>query len=774
MVLHPTTATEPRKTVSPRHALLENLIAIVGQHLNDQILGLAGRLSAGLLDVSDMAIDAKEVHQRFKAGNLLKKNSHAFLQMTATAIDRAVRKEIAQLAPQPQQRPGGGDGSGPMSLVPYEEMDSRVTFGLVGKPFDLQYAEPLATLNVRLAYLLDRDILRMGQNPFRPEVFLIAVQKAWCEFEADADSNNLLLPLLTPALFLDLAPMLEALNQALMRKGILPGSVDGYKGRKDNQSSAAKLLRAPPNQAVLSQQLRQFFSSATADELSAPSQFDGLGDEFDLTLPNLPQAGGLHGLPNLSRMPPGSAWQQGGNQGARGAVQNELMQKLSQVAAKQPLLSYLASLQHRAPARDFTAPGVREAAAAMHLNRIKEEAPKGSLSRTDETTIDLLSTIFDTVFKDDNISHEIRDLIRLLQIPVLKAALIDKEFFFQEEHPARRLIDTLSRQGWEQRKGPEDPLFRAMQRSVDKVEREFDQELSVFSEAVHELEASIQAEEQAAASAISEPIATALKQEKMAQATRSAKAAIALRVNTGEVQTVIETFLENRWISVLTVAYSVEDEKPGAVNNATRTMEDLIWSVKPKVSMDERKQLIGKLPALLSALNKWLDIVKWQDADRLQFFAELAECHASIVRAPIELTPERQVEISVEVAQQAAERRLERQSQMSEAAPEPEPDEAVDAVGALQRGMWMEFDQPDGTLHKVKLAWISPLRTLFIFSTGARQEAFSLTGEVLAQRFRDNQVEVISNDGVVARALSQAMEEVAVSDEAADAHNAYA
>jgi hypothetical protein len=332
----------------------------------------------------------------------------------------------------------------------------------------------------------------------------------------------------------------------------------------------------------------------------------------------------------------------------------------------------------------------------------------------------------------------------------------------------------LSRQGWEQRKGPEDPLFRAMQRSVDKVEREFDQELSVFSEAVQELEASIQAEEQAAASAMSGPIASALKQEKMAQASRSAKAAIALRVNTGEVQTVIETFLEDRWISVLTVAYSVEEEKPGAVNNATRTMEDLIWSVKPKVSMEERKQLIGKLPALLSALNKWLDIVKWQDADRLQFFAELAECHASIVRAPIELTPERQVEISLEVAQQAAERRLQRQSQQSEPAPEAEPDEAVDAVGALQRGMWMEFDQPDGTLHKVKLAWISPLRTLFIFSTGARQEAFSLSGEVLAQRFRANQVEVISNDGVVARALSQAMEEVAVGDEAPGTHNAYA
>jgi hypothetical protein len=62
--------------------------------------------------------------------------------------------------------------------------------------------------------------------------------------------------------------------------------------------------------------------------------------------------------------------------------------------------------------------------------------------------------------------------------------------------------------------------------------------------------------------------------------------------------------------------------------------DDLIWSVKPKATQEQRKALIGKLPRLLSTLNKWLDAIKWQDADRLQFFARLAECHASIVRAP--------------------------------------------------------------------------------------------------------------------------------------------
>ena len=235
--------------------------------------------------------------------------------------------------------------------------------------------------------------------------------------------------------------------------------------------------------------------------------------------------------------------------------------------------------------------------------------------------------------------------------------------------------------GWEQRKGPDDPLFQAMQRSVDRVGRDYEQELSVFTEAVNELEASIQAEEKAAAVAIAAPIAAALKQEKMAESNQLAKNAVALRIGTGEVIAVVEAFLEQRWTSVLTIAYSIEDDKPGAVNNATKTMDDLIWSVRPKLTPDDRKQLIAKLPGLLSALNKWLDVIKWQDADRLQFFAELAECHASIVRAPLEMSPERQVEIAMQVAQQAAERRLALQAKAeAEAAAEP-PDRAASRRG---------------------------------------------------------------------------------------------
>ena len=80
--------------------------------------------------------------------------------------------------------------------------------------------------------------------------------------------------------------------------------------------------------------------------------------------------------------------------------------------------------------------------------------------------------------------------------------------------------------------------------------------------------------------------------------------------------------------------------------------------------------------------------------------------------------------------------------------------------------MWLEFAPPDGAVQTVKLAWISPLRSLFIFSTAARKEAFSLSIEKLADAWRAGGVKVVRQDGVVARALAEAM---AVNDPSAGA-----
>ena len=146
---------------------------------------------------------------------------------------------------------------------------------------------------------------------------------------------------------------------------------------------------------------------------------------------------------------------------------------------------------------------------------------------------------------------------------------------------------------------------------------------------------SLAARDSAEQAAIAGPIASATRHEKQVAAERSAQRAVALRLAGEQLVPTVAGFLEQRWSAALALAYTIEDTRPGAIDNATRTMEDLIWSVKPKATQEQRKSLIARLPALLASLNKWLDATRWQDAERLQFFAELAECHASIDRKSV-------------------------------------------------------------------------------------------------------------------------------------------
>src|SRR5690606_3776428 len=119
----------------------------------------------------------------------------------------------------------------------------------------------------------------------------------------------------------------------------------------------------------------------------------------------------------------------------------------------------------------------------------------------------------------------------------------DQDFFFEEAHPARKMIDLVSRIGWEQRSDLHDPVVQAMRRGVDRVKREGEAQPAAFAEAVADLEAELAAEDRAAEEAIAAPIARATRIERQATASRSARQAVAVRVADGELVAVVSQFL---------------------------------------------------------------------------------------------------------------------------------------------------------------------------------------------------------------------------------------
>lgn len=719
------------------HALIQQATHLTVAQLD----AFSARLANAFLAASEQLSDAREANLNFNAGQLLKNNAYAFYYLTSAAIETSFRKEIQTLQSKASVLVTQQDIA--LTLVSYEEMDKKLALGRSSRSLELASAEELAALNMRLASVMEMDSLNIAQNPFRPEVFLKTLHAAWCEFSTDAATHSLVLPLLRSDILFDLAPILQGLNETLVARGILPDLQESYRIKKNvlGADASKETEKEAAAKKEVAEKLKRYFSTHEASAAqSAQSAHSGHSSG---------QSGGA-----------GATGSAGGGVGSdAGSGFPELHYSDAPYAAvNSKLFHYLADLQKNMALRQLVA-GAQD---VMRLSHIREQMPELANSGVEKTTLDLLTKIFDSVFHNQDIPGQIKELIGILQVPVLKAALMDKEFFFKDTHPARRLIDLLSKYSasWDQQKGEADPLFQTMQRNVSRVQQEFDQQIDLFDEVVSELENFMEKEEAAATAALQEPINRALQREKFKQANIAATNEVTLRISTGDVAAFVETFLENRWVKVLTLAYSVKDEKPHAVADAIKTMDDLIWSVKPKITLVQRQEMVNRLPAILARLNKWLSLIKWEDADRMQFFADLAECHASIVRAPLDLTPERQLELAVEAAQKAAERRLEKRAEEESGLPvAPETDDYAAVVASLERGIWLQFTRKDGSTHNVRLAWVSPMRSLYIFTSSQKEKSFSVSTEELEQNFRDKKAQILVLDKVVDRALMAALKD---------------
>ncbi|WP_423707969.1 DUF1631 family protein [Undibacterium sp. WLX3042] len=713
------TAKTSEFSSSSRLLMLQSLVPVATNLISSQLEAFSSRLTDALFKISDQTLQPEEAARSFEACQLLKRNQTTFYRLMASHISAILMKEVSVI--NTRKRLKDNHDIKDISLVTFEEMENKVLTNNLTKSLEVNNAEKLVELNCRIGLVMKRTPITVSQNPFRPEIFVNSVLQAWMELESTTVTPHLIIRIMQPDLFLNLSTVYQGLNDALAERGIVVDT-DAVKRESKKRHAPLKSEDLDARDPYLQNKLRNiFFPQASKDR-------------------NQPGSIGSFAQSGSGSVGQGSSW----SYGDAGDV-------VDTVTIDRQFFDYLTGLQ-----KQILQSQPEQAEVRSHLRRLSQEAPPGELTHIDQNTIELLARIFDYVFSDASIPEEIKSLIGQLQIPTLKVALLDKDFFFKENHPARVLIDTLAKSSvlLGNDASNDDPLFQMIEGIVDRVQQDFDQQIELFSDVVADLEAFLKSEEEQAEQAISEPVEQALKQEKMRLAREFAENDVAIRTDTGEVAGFVEEFLRKQWIRILTIAHNVKEEKPNALENALRTMDDLIWSLKPKNTSEERKELVSKLPAMLTLLNAWLNAIKWDEPDRVLFFSKLAERHAAIARAPLELSPRRQLEIAVNIAQRASEKRLNRHMVDQS---EQETDEWVQLVEELERGVWFNFTTTAGVTNRFKLAWVSPKRTRYIFTNRQGHDSFSISREELLVQLRNGDATVVSAESVVDRALVEAL-----------------
>lgn len=106
-----------------------------------------------------------------------------------------------------------------------------------------------------------------------------------------------------------------------------------------------------------------------------------------------------------------------------------------------------------------------------------------SLNAIDGRTVDFVEMLFGAFLRDWNISPAIKSLLLELQIPLIKVAMLDQQFFQNNKHTARNVLDTMAHLGIgiEDR---ENTLYKTMKLIVEQLQTTFDQNLISFTTAL--------------------------------------------------------------------------------------------------------------------------------------------------------------------------------------------------------------------------------------------------------------------------------------------------
>jgi hypothetical protein len=246
------------------------------------------------------------------------------------------------------------------------------------------------------------------------------------------------------------------------------------------------------------------------------------------------------------------------------------------------------------------------------------------------TVVDLM---FDQVAADPLVPREFASLIAYLKLPVLRAALEDLSLLSSGFSAARRLVERLkaSGVGWRSGDVESERLLRAARAAVQAV-LDGQGTASAMAQALTGLEMFLtQSEEGLSDPAIRARRAFARSDEQEVLRI-NASIEIGRALQGAFVEPYLRDFLLRRWLAVLVAATIDPRVRPEAAAQFRQAVEQLVWSVQPKLESSERQQLARQLPQLLAVLTRGLELIEVPAAERREFFAQLMRTHSQAMQ----------------------------------------------------------------------------------------------------------------------------------------------
>lgn len=391
---------------------------------------------------------------------------------------------------------------------------------------------------------------------------------------------------------------------------------------------------------------------------------------------------------------------------------------------------------------------------------------QGQVSQLDRNIINLVHMLFEYIWEDPNLAAPMRAVLSRMQIPLLKVALADAAFLQAGSHPARQLLNEMARcaLGWEEPENSQackqDTLLLQLEMIVQRVQDEFSEDVTLFTELHQQLKKFLD-REQRRAELVARRTVDQVRGEALTTQAREAVADVMGETCMG-LPGVGQDLLRQAWSRVLQMVFL----KKGA--------DSVAWAEK----LDLAKQL-AEILRECSELDKEAELtllVRQMEADladvgmdsfQSRSLFEAIETHVRNQHQRLEVSEDLNQACSAAAEDEnllaqalTPEPQVEKNAAAGEKDSGAEPvreilspaDPASRQARRLSQGAWLQWTK-DTFSQRCRLAAILPSVGRYVFVDRQGKKVLELTLDQLAWSIKDKELVVLNDGQLFDRAL---------------------
>lgn len=591
-----------------------------------------------------------------------------------------------------------------LSILDENEYEVALALDKASARLRFNCAEELIGLDARVGVLLERPRLPAEANPLGTRVLCEALLEGIAVIGGKQKVQLVLLNQFDLALYSELPTLYQEINRLLVSKGVMPDFKAGL-----------GTIQKPANAKTPKQE---------------DTELLGLFERLAQALP--PGRGGM-----------------GAGSGGASLLGISMLEALSKLQIGALSLPSGVTIDLRGSPTGGFSNVVRE---------LQQSPAMLSANQVETVMIDAVAMLFDYLFEDRVIPDHLKQLIAQLQVPVLKAAILDRSFFTNREHPARRVLGLIASLAVQPnaREGEADPLLAEVEGVIKTIVKEYEQDVGVFAQAADILSELQVKREQELEEGMADDVAALLKEERAEAADSIMLEHVRRALAEQPAPETVALFLRDRWAELLKREFIDEGEDSPHLSAHIETMRELLWSVQSKPDMDSRLMLVRILPGLLKRLREGAGKASMTEAESEKFFSVLVALHAGAVRANALSVPLPEAETILDDLP-------ERDIQNEAAAVDPQYEQPLPDIqdefslqaSDLQKGDRVEMKYEDESVRLVHVVLVSGIKGNYLFADTNGQNMFSISPQRLADKLRCGQAVLRGHDSVAEGAFSK-------------------